>query len=193
MAHVAVAGQPQVKGLAFRTVLNVIAERRGPEVRDKVLAALPRELADAFRYRQLLATGWYPIEWYRDLWSAILRVTGEGVELARYVGREAVYSDLNSVYRALLKVLSPDTVLTVGMRHFSQIYDTGRVEVLGSRPNYARVRCVGCVGFDRAMWAEVFGSSEMLIELAGGVDCRLKIVGGGRDGDADAEAEAHWG
>ncbi len=179
-----------MKGVAFRTVMTVIAKERSRESVDAALARMPGEAGDALRYGTIIAAGWYPIAWYRALWSAICAATGEGEDLVRAMGRAAIDHDFGTVYRALFRMLSPRTLVTTGVKHFSHIYDTGSVTVTEAQSASVRIQWTGCTGFDRNMWVEILGSCERLAELAGGTTARGFILEGG-DGDRCA-AVVRW-
>jgi hypothetical protein len=170
---------PSVKGVAFRTVLTLVATARSQEVVDAALAQMPSEAGDALRYGTVIASGWYPVEWYRALWSAICGATGEGEELVRAIGRAAIDHDFGTLYRALFRMLSPTTLVTTGLKHFSHIYDTGSVAVTDVQDTSVRIQWTGCTGFDHNMWVEIVGSCERLAELAGGKNVRGSIQEGG--------------
>ena len=182
---------PSVKGIAFGTVMKIVRAQREPAVVERALEAMSEEVRDALRYGTIIASGWYPVSWYRAMWSGILAATDEGLDFVRFVGRTSVDVDFPTLYRAAFRVLSPRTLVTLGLKHFKQIYDTGSVEVLESRPTSVRVKWTGCVGFDRTMWTEVFGSCERLAELAGGKAARMQAVEAGGDDD-HCVAVAHW-
>ncbi len=174
---------PSVKGVAFRTVVTVLATARSQAVVDASLARMPAEAGDALRYGTIITAGWYPVEWYRALWSAICSATGEGEELVRMLGRASIDHDVNTLYRALFRLLSMHTVVAMGLKHFSRIYDTGTAAVTEEPDGSLRVRWSGCTGFDRNMWVEVLGSCERLGELAGAKRPRGIIQEGG-EGDS---------
>src|SRR4051794_7356477 len=112
---------PCVKGVAFRTVMKLMERHHGRSALDRAYAAMPRDVAEPLRGGSLLSVGWYAVEWYRGMWRAILDATGEGESYVRRVGREAIDEDLHSIYRPLVRMLSPHTLVTIGMRHFKQL------------------------------------------------------------------------
>lgn len=181
-----------MKGVAFRSVMAAVDALCPPGTRDKAIAAMPRDVGDAFRYGKLVPSGWYGISQYKDMWAAILQATGGGTELVRKIGYECMRADTAGVYRFVMKVLSPETVFAASSRFFSGYYDTGSIDVVERRKGYARAEWRGCVGFDRTMWLEVVASGEALVEMAGGKDARHRIVSGGRDEDVDTVSELFW-
>ena len=186
-----IVADPTVKGVAFRTVLKLMREKLGEPVVEKALASIPADLAQALRY-EVIPAGHYPIGWYRVMWTALLGAGGQGDDFVRQIGRDAIDNDFNVFYRSLLRVLSPTTLISVGMRHFNQIYDTGQVMVIDPTPVSVRLSFTGCIGFDHVMWIEILGSCERLAELAGGKDARSTIAEGGRQGDAHCVAAFRW-
>jgi hypothetical protein len=183
---------PNVKGLAFRTVMSMVAVHCGREVQGRALERMPPEVAMPLREGYLLATGWYPIDWYKGMWRAILDASGEGTELARRIGRSALLEDISSVYRHLLRLLSPGTVTSIGAKYFNRFYDTGGFRVVATEPRKLAVRFEGCNGFDHTMWIEVFGSIEAFIELSGEKGVTVHATAGAGDGEDWAEVVARW-
>jgi hypothetical protein len=183
---------PQVKGIAFRSVLRALEQLRGAPTVEAAVALLPPDLASAIRYGTLIAASWYPIEWYRELFRAIIRTAGNSDTVVRDIGREAARLDMTGIYRAAFKLLSPQALFGLSARLFSNYYDTGSVNIVESRKGYAHARWTNCEGFDRNLWLEVVAASEMYLELAGATQVRIHIVSGGGQTDDHAEVQAHW-
>jgi len=185
--------EPQVKGVAFRTIELCFGELYGEARRDRARELMPEPLAAAYRYQSLMAASWYPIAWYREAFGAFRRATGAGPELAREVGRLAARHDMRGVHKQILaKLISPQALLAMSQRVFNTYYDTGRVETVESRRGYARIRCAGCTGWDENMWSEVVGSCESLLEIAGAKHVRSHTLLGGGNGDDEMIMEARW-
>jgi hypothetical protein len=188
-----VASAPKVKGIAFRTIELCFAERYGRPARERANEHLPAELAENFRLRLILATSWYPIDDYKACFRAFRAATGGGAEVAREIGRLAARHDMASVHKQLFaKLISPGALLSLSQRFFNNYYDTGTFKILESQRGFVRAQATACAGWDENMWAELAGSSEALLEIAGAKHVRLRITNGGRDGDESAELEAHW-
>jgi hypothetical protein len=184
--------EPMVKGLAFHTVLGQLRRLRGDDVADRAMAALRDDVRDAVVRGAIVTTGWYPISWYRELWRAIDASAGEGHALVRLIGRESLYSDISTIYRPLLRLLSPERIVSMGAKYFNRIYDTGSFRVLSREDNRMSVRFERCRGFDRNMWIEVVGSIEAFITLSGLPSPSVHVVAGGGDTDDWADMTARW-
>jgi hypothetical protein len=184
---------PKVKGVAFRTVESCFVELRGAELRKRADSFLPAELAEGFRYKTILASGWYSIEHYKALFRALRSATGEGPDLAREIGKLAARHDMAGVHKQILaRLVSPQALLGMSQRVFSTYYDTGRFAMVESRAGFAHARATGCTGWDECMWLELIGSSESLLEISGAKHVRMRALGGGKDGDDSLELEARW-
>lgn len=184
---------PQVKGIAFRSTLRALEHLRGPPAVEASILAMPAELASAIRYGTLIAASWYPIEWYRELFGAIVATAeGSAERIVFEIGREAARLDMTGIYRAAFKLLSPQSVFGLSARLFSNYYDTGTVVIVESRKGFAHARWTNCTGFDYHLWREVFASSEMLLELSGAKSIRTRLASGGGQADEFAELQAYW-
>jgi hypothetical protein len=181
-----------VKGVALRSAAKSFEHLRGSKTFAELLDAAPKQLADELRYGTLAASRWYPIGWYRDLHTAMQKVTGEGERMIREVEREASRSDMTGVYRIAFKLLSPQTLFNMSERLFATYFDTGKVETVESREKYIRVRWSHCTGFSRTVWLGVFASCEVMLELAGAKNVRVHVLSGGGSSDDFAEAEGYW-
>lgn len=185
------SSEPKVKGVAFRSVLAILAQLRGEPFVECVLRKMSTEQAHALRYT-VVQTGWYPIALYRALWAAILWECPDGYTFVRTVGGAAIRRDVGGVYRVLFKVLSIDSLLTLSSKLFPYYYDTGSIR--NERIAGDRIRSIyeGCVGFDRAMWEELAGSCAELIRMAGAKDVHVGIVRGGQDHSSACVMQIEW-
>lgn len=185
--------EPRVKGNAFRTIDHCFTELCGAEARASALQLLSEPLRRSYEERLLLASNWYPIGWYRETFAAFRRARHAGLELPRELGRRAARRDMGSVYKQiLLKMVSPQALIGLSQRLFNNYFDTGEMRIAESRQGYVHATWAGCAGWDENLWAELFGSCEVLLTLAGAANVRLHVLRGGRTGDSACEMEAHW-
>jgi hypothetical protein len=185
--------ESRIKGVAFRTLDLCFARLRGADAHNRSRGFMPKDLADAFEYRTLLAASWYPVSWYRDTLSAFRAITGEGPELSRELGRLTARHDMASVYKQILaRLISPEALLAMSQRVFKTYYDTGNCEIVESHAGFANVRCTSCFGWDHNVWMEFVGSCESLVKIAGGGNTRVRMVSGGKDSDPHIQFEVNW-
>jgi len=183
----------KVKGVAFRTIGLCFTELRGEDAKERSLGLMPRELADGYRYHTLLASSWYPIALYRAAFKAFRAVRNDGPDLARAIGKLAARHDMSGVHKQILaRLISPQALLGMSQRVFNTYYDTGKFDLLESRRGFVHCMFRDCLGFDENMWAEVAGSCESLLEIAGAENVRIRLIAGAQDGDSSAEFEARW-
>jgi hypothetical protein len=186
------ADSAKVKGVAFRSVFASLGKLRGKSAQEAALAVAGDELKSGFTYGAIVSGGWYPIEWYRELFRVIRSSTGEGKELVHEIGRQCTRDDMTGIYSVLAKLISPQSLFSLSQRVFSNYYSAGSVEVVESRKGYTNARWSHCQGFDENMWTEILGSCVQLLEIGGANNVRARILSGGQDGNEAMEAAAHW-
>jgi hypothetical protein len=180
----------RIKGQAFIGFMAKLRQMHGEKAHEEVLAQLDRDLAAGLRTGALVSMGWYSMEWYSSLHAAAREVCGNRV--SREVGREAARDDVNTIYRFILKFLSPETLLGQAGKVFSQFCEGGKCTVESTRKGSARILYSDCPGACRGMWENVLGSTELMVELCGGRDVIGKALTGGGDGDRMMLAQITW-
>jgi len=184
--------EARTKGMNFRAFLGSLARIRSKDAVEATLDAAPKEVRDAIRFGQIIASGWYPVGWYRELYLAAQRALNLGIELPREVGRDSTTHDFNSVFRLALRLVSVETAFGQAHRIVMLYYDGGSVETLGVRPGVGRLRFSRWIGFDRNIWEDLGSSAEAIASLCGGKNVRKYVIAGGQDGSEDLELELRW-
>jgi hypothetical protein len=189
-----VAAEVEIKGQAFLGILGALGEMRGDEAVSRVRREVDGELGDALRTNTILSSGWYPVAWYRGLHHAARRVAGGDDAFTIELGRVSLRRDVNLVYRAIFRLLSPTTLLDQSDRIVKLfVRGGGRYETLEKKPGFVRSRYDGFAGFDRILWLDFLGGGHGALELCGARNVVGRIAGGGRDGDAWMVVEATFG
>ena len=183
---------PKIKGVALRNFRDVLAQVCEPQVVERVEAAFPTEVRDAFDHGRVVASGWYLLDWYKAMHAAARDVTRAGPSFARKIGRESTKRDLTGIYRVFLQMISPQAMVSLSARVFGLYYTVGTMRVLEKREGFARVGVLDCDGFDENIWQDVLGGSELGLELAGAKNVRMRIESGGHTGDTSTVLVAHW-
>ena len=181
----------EVKGLAFVNVLAAIEEVRGDVFRKRVIDAMPNDSRSALRLGSVLATGWYPVRWYRELFGAAVAASREP-SLPRELGRVSVRRDVKGVHRLLFRIMSVETLQAQGARFFKSYYKPTEVRVERVDRRSARVHYAQCIGFDRNIWQEQLGGVEELLASCGVTSPRVLVLAGGGDQDTDMDLESRW-
>jgi hypothetical protein len=185
--------EARTKGLNFRAFTGSLARLRGKDAVEATLDAAPADVRDAVRFGQIIASGWYPVAWYRELYLAAQRALDVGVELPRELGRDATTHDFNSVFKIVLKMLTPETAFGQVHRLITLYYEGGIAQKIEVKHGVGRVRFTGWDGFDRNVWEDLGSSAEAIVSLCGAKNVRKYVLAGGKDGCSDLDLELRWG
>ncbi len=180
----------RVKGQAILAFERTLAEIHGPDAMAALQAHVLPDVAVALKSREVLAVGWYPMEWFASLHAAAQLVYGPSV--SREIGRLATRHDVTTLYRFILRFVSPATLMAQMKRVFAMVCDGGGVIVEENLAGAARVRFIGCIGANRGTWDDMLGSTETLLELCGGRDANARVIEGGADGDNSMTCVLTW-
>jgi hypothetical protein len=185
-------GTSQVKGVAFRTVLWSVEHLFGPQQVNAMMEHMGSEPRQALHYGQLVSGGWYPVSWYAELLTSIVKSTNGGLDVIRNVANLCVDHDIRGVYRFLVEHLNPGTVVTVYSKLFPRYYTPGKVTVDRESNTHFALRVQNCFGFSGLMWHEIYASGKYLLTLSGASNVRHRLIEGGKDGDTHMTVEARW-
>jgi hypothetical protein len=180
----------RIKGQGFIGFMAMLRRLHGEDAHAKVVAGLPSDLAVALKNGEIVPMGWYPIAWYSALQASARGVCGPAV--SRRVGAEAARSDVNTIYRFILKFFSPETLLGQSAKVFGLFCEGGSCKVEMARKGSARLRYGDCPGACRGMWDVIAGGTEVIVELCGGRDVAVKALSGGGDDDSVLVLQVTW-
>lgn len=183
--------ESEVKGLAFLNVLGAIVEVLGASARDEVIRAMPVDGREALTLGSLIASGWYPVRWYRDLLGAAVAVSKDA-SLPRELGKVSVRRDVTGVRRLLFRVVSVEILTSQAARFFKAYFRPGDVSVVRVDAHTARVAFHHCYGFNEHVWQEQAGGVDGLLEASHVEAPRVRVLAGGNDGDAHMTLESRW-
>ena len=187
----ATSGERRCKGVMLRNRLELIGQLHGGAALQATLDNLPEEVGSALRYRSIVATGWYPIAWLRELHAAAVTATRLGPELARQLGHEGAVKNFTTIHRLLLSASSPAAVIARAPRVLRTYFDGGEIELLESTDGMNASRWTKCDGFDRNIWESMLGGCEAALSLSGAKDVRVRLRSGG-GASSEAEVVAFW-
>ncbi len=181
-----------VKGQSFHSIVKAFEEMRGAAFRKQVLDVMSGEGGTALREGSLLPSNFYPVSWYRSLFSAAAEVAPGALDLAREAGRVSGERDLKGIYRVLVRALSAEMVIKQSPRLFKVVYEGGGVEILEVRAGFARIRYIDCFGFDRNVWQDAIGGASAVFQATGVTKLVMRTEQGGGDGDSTMIASVNW-
>ncbi|MGC4063600.1 MAG: hypothetical protein QM784_02920 [Polyangiaceae bacterium] len=171
----------RVKGINFISFLAAVEKTYGLQARTRIERDAAGDFGNALRFGAIVAGGWYPIRWYREMWRLIAEQLGMDDVAVRRLSQKATGIGVNVVYRALAKVSSPGLLIESGTRIFGHYFDRGRLEVKENVPGRIVVEWTECFGFDTYVWNHVAGGVQYFLEAAGATLMGFAIQGGGKD------------
>ena len=180
----------RTKGSNITAMVAAIESVRGAELREKIIADVPGQGGDEIRAKSVIAAGWYPIGWYRDLLATIVK-HADGA-LVRQLGRASTRANVSTIHKIFMRMISPHTLIKQGGRLFSSYFEGASVTIENVEGQTERIAWSDCHGFDRNCWQDQIGSTEELVTMSGAQVLRTKIVSGGQDRDAKMTIELTW-
>jgi hypothetical protein len=179
----------ETKGQVFLSFEAVLRKAR-PEQWDSLVPRLPDELKVALQRRTIVSVGWYPAAWYNAMHDALEALAGPA--LATFIGREATLADIHLIFRWVLRLFSPELLLSQGSRIFGAYMRGCEILVEQPRPGVAVVRYRSVEGLARGVWAELAEGSLTFLEVAGAKSARVKVLAGGEAGARVLDLELSW-
>lgn len=111
-------GPCEIKGVAFHTFFQALAELRGPAAAEATRAQVPPALREGLRLGAIARVGYYPLETYGELHEAAQRALGGGESLAREIGRKTADIDTRGLLRFVLGLATTDLLV----RHADKVW-----------------------------------------------------------------------
>lgn len=157
----------EVKGVAFHTFLQALADVRGSAAADLAQAALPTALRDRLRLGGVSRVGYYPMAEYAELHAATHRALRGGEPLARAIGKAATDIDTRGLLRFVLGLTSPDLLLRHAGKVWASFARGSQVSVEQLAPRRHVVSFEGLTGATELVCIELEGAIERLVERTG--------------------------
>jgi hypothetical protein len=182
-------GEIRVKGTVLSGIVRASGAQHAGTSRARLLQAVDGELRVAIETNSIMPTVWYPVGFYRAL---LTFVRAEDPARLEAVIRSATRDTVGVIHRALMRMFSPDTLISRSARIFGTYFE-GEMESRLRSPGFALVKWSSCHGFDGNCWAAQLHTLSELVAMAGVARCSRAVVEGGRDGDSGMVVEVHWG
>ncbi|NUP14227.1 MAG: hypothetical protein HOW73_49970, partial [Polyangiaceae bacterium] len=162
--------ETRVKGQGFRGIIAAVESQHGKGALERARAAMDPDV----RLDGIVASGWYPMSWYRELHRAAAIAIPGVPDLAFELGKEAMRKDLRGVYRFILSILGPDRSFSHAERVLSTYFEGARFEVVERRPDGLTARFFELRGMDDACWNDLLGGTTIVAEAPAGRGGRLR-------------------
>jgi uncharacterized protein (TIGR02265 family) len=180
-----------VKGSPVRSLQKFLDAELTPEQRERVLDALPAEVAVRFR-SPILATETIPVHMLNRVTVEAARVKDEPVEqFARRAGREAAGDAVQGIYRFFAMVLTPPALLGKASHMWSSLYNRGEMRIDEQTETSARIRIMNFPS-EAAGCARVTGWIERMAELTGVTGIQVEQTECFAQGAACCEWRVSW-
>ncbi len=170
----------KLKGSVLWGVLQALESVAGWDRREDIVKKLTGDFGEGIRTRSIIATGWYPIAWHRELLGAIVEQGGEAA--LRDTVRVATRENVSTIHRLLVRVFSRETLLKQGARVFSSFFEAKAIATRESEL-VSRVEWSGCRGFDKNIWTAQAQTVEELVTMAGAKVKVARVLSGGTERD----------
>ncbi|MCL4818648.1 MAG: hypothetical protein KJ067_05885 [Vicinamibacteria bacterium] len=159
----------KVRGTSFLGTLQWVRERHGRDGVDRVLARLSPASRQAWGDGDgatLLATGWYETSALSDFSRELDAVFGAGdLKLAREVGREIAFQDVNRFFKWLFRLAGPSLVFGRAAAVWNNYYSEGTYVFEGIDGSRGSIRIDDWHAADEVLCARVEGWVERAVEL----------------------------
>jgi len=180
----------KTKGISATNMREFVQERFGGNAWDEFSAQLADEDRDALT--GLTAIQWFDLELYARMLNTMDTVFGDGdLAVVRDFGRWGAERDLKSLFRILLRVVSPAYLLKKTTQVWTRYHDSGTWQ-MEAVPGGAHGRLDGLGVVDRALCAELTAYLPRLVELVGGQNVSCKHPACRADGAPACEYAAEW-
>lgn len=183
--------EPTINGIMLRNRMRNLSMLEGRQAHDEVAEALPKELGEGLRYGRIIAGGWYPIAWLRDLHRTMEEVLGLGETFARKLGYYGSKQNFRGVHRGYAAGITPGAMMAQTAKLYRVYYRCGEMSVHMPHPRVVVGTWTNCRGFDSNLWGATLGSSEALLEMCGIRNLKVDLTAGGGPKD-HAEITASW-
>ncbi len=181
----------RTKGSNVVAMVAALETVRDAAFREAVVKQVPGEGGEEIRAKSIIAAGWYPIGWYRDLLATIVKQAGDPMIL-RELGKASTRANVSAIHRVFMRMISPHTLIKQGGRLFSSYFENASVSIENVEGQTERISWKDCFGFDKNCWRDQIGSTEELVTMSGAKVLRSKVISGGEDRDATMVLELLW-
>jgi uncharacterized protein (TIGR02265 family) len=166
----------RIKGQAIKTYFKVLDRMYGAGFAAALEKALGGEFGHALQYGGIVTSGWYPIAWYRELHAETQRLGHLPADFAREIGRVTTQDDLKGIYSFVVRMFSPQMLLSQAQRIYRMYYDRGDVTTERTGPTSARLTYSNCTGMNDSIFEEILGGSAEILRMCGGKDIEANIL-----------------
>jgi hypothetical protein len=183
----------EVKGTAIITLPVFIKKRFGEGGFNQWIDALTPEARKVYQ-DQVFSSSWYPlkevfIEPLRKMCSLFYAGDLKG---ARESGRFSADYSLKGIYKILVKLGSPESMLDRAGTIMGLYYNPSEIKVVERRKGHGIMQISNFPDMDRALEIRIVGWMERALEISGGKQPDIKVTKSLTAGDPLSEFIATW-
>lgn len=168
-----------VRGASILGTIRFARERFGAERLPELFEMLEPATRDVFGnpdVGNVLTSGWYDCSLLSELSLELDRLFGEGdLRLAREVGREVAFEDVNRFFKWMLRLGGTTIVLTRAASVWNNYHSAGRYVFEGVGDRRASLRIEDWSSADPVMCKRLEGWMERALELTRGAGSQPTI------------------
>jgi hypothetical protein len=180
----------QVRGAVLLGVGTAVPKLWGPVAWQGVLDKLEPALREKLTRGEIVTSGWYPAPWFAALHDAVAAQCGPGS--ASKLGRQTSIQDVNTLFKFVLKLMSPEMVIAQAPRLWSTMYK-GITLVEDTREKGRVAARIGpLINGNAHVWEDWLESLATFLELAGAKNVQKKVLSGGGAKDVQLAFELRW-
>jgi hypothetical protein len=186
---------PRAKGASILGMIESLRRARGTDAVNALYSELPIELQEKLKYRGIVQSGWYPLDWLLKVLAAIKKITGGKREILRELANMTLKEALTKgVYKYARLIMSRKSILKRAPFFFNSYIYNAVMKITEVTNTGGRLQCSNCKGFNKDMWEAVIGSVQAVIEVHNGRIHSVAVHTGGGDGDdmIDLEMGFTW-
>jgi hypothetical protein len=129
-----------VKGTAWIAMMKYFNECHKPEDLEKLKAALDEKTRELFESNYVLPFSWIDYGAYMKIMLTADKVLGRGdFEILKKINYFSARHDVKGVYKFIVSLLSPKTVLQASSKLLGQYYDKGHLSIENLTSNSATI------------------------------------------------------
>ena len=181
-----------IKGINLTTTVSFIEEEFGESAKEAWLEGLDDETRHAFQYA--LASSWYPLElfWTNGLNACRRFAPDRLIEVVRKWGQHSAKTQLTGIYRLLLKLGSPNMMLSAAPKMWGTFNNEGTISAPVNEKGHGVVKIEGMSLRDPLFGENLSGWIEETIRLTGIKNVTTTVIQSPRDDKNFYELSISW-
>ncbi|MBN1959969.1 MAG: hypothetical protein JW841_03415 [Deltaproteobacteria bacterium] len=179
------------KGSVIRRIFEFIEQSFGHQAK-KQLDNFAAEIN--LSSNMVTTSSWFPTSDYFKLLDITVELfsNGQAKQLCINLGKYALEKDLKGIYRAFVRILSPQAVLSKGGRIWRQYHSEGEWLANEIKQNSCKITLLRNKNSNLHEWYVALGGTVATIGIAGGKNVQYKVIKGDMPESSCFEFNCVW-